>query len=87
MSVAVSGGVCPCGIFQLFFVLFCQAVDVLFSPLRHVFFYIGKVLTSLAFLSEITGSDKIFDDVRRDCLSASFVRPSPAILVFVITGF
>ena len=26
-------------------------------------FYVGKVLTSLAFLSEITGSDMIFDDM------------------------
>ena len=49
-------------------------------------FYVGKVLTSLAFLSEIMGSDMIFNMLAM-IVFPLFVILGPVILVFVITGF
>ena len=50
-------------------------------------FYVGKVLTSLAFLFEITGSDMIFHDMLAVIVFLLFLTLDLAILIFVATGF
>ena len=53
----------------------------------HVGFYVGKVKTSLACLSEMTGFEMIFD-MLAILFPAIFVTLGPAIfIVFIVVGF